>query len=146
MAAYRHDHRGRLSIEDMAHAFRTRAGDVAERTRHDRRPPGVPLSSRGRDTRRLFTPAERAAVAARQHHIRGAYKQRQGEGAPRILPIFRCCGFAMLAAASGAGKALFAGSAFAQLLNTDDVGRVVWFVPTRNLRLQIRNELAVVGV
>jgi hypothetical protein len=32
------------------------------------------------------------------------------------------------------------------LVNTGDVGRVVWFVPTRNLRRQVRNELAVVGV
>lgn len=194
MAACRHDHRRRLSIEDLrilsARALARQQSELATTSA----PLGVLLSSGGRDTRRLFTPAERTAVAARQHHIRGVCKddrpdvfhvhhvvlwisggltyidnemavcpdchhkapilplpdfvsrQWQDEGAPRNLPILRCCGFAALAAASGAGKTLFAGSAFVQLVNTGDVGRVVWFVPTRNLRRQVRNELAVVGV
>lgn len=73
-------------------------------------------------------------------------RECQGEGTPRILPILRRCGFATLAAAPGAGKTLFAGSAVLQLVNTGDVGRLVRFVPTRNLRCQVRNELAVVGV
>jgi hypothetical protein len=50
-----------------------------------------------------------------------------------------------MAAAPSAGKTLFAGSTFLQLVNTSDVGRVLWFVPTCNLRRQVRNELAVVG-
>src|SRR6185437_7635 len=70
----------------------------------------------------------------------------QDEGTPRILPILRHCSFATLAAAPGAGKTLFAGSVFLQLVNTDDVGRVVWFVPNRNLRRQVKRELAVIGV
>jgi superfamily II DNA or RNA helicase len=152
------------------------------------------LSSGGRDPRRLFTPAERATVAARQHHICGVCecdlpdvfhvhhvipwisggpthidngmavcpdchhkapiltlpgfvpREWQGEGVPRILAILRRSGFATLAAAPGAGKTLFAGSVFLQLASTGDVGRVVWFVPNRNLRRQVRKELAAIGV
>jgi HNH endonuclease len=152
------------------------------------------LSSGGRDPRRLFTPAERSAVAARQHHICGVCerdlpdvfhvhhvipwivggpthidngmavcpdchhnapilplphfvpREWQDEGTPCILPILRHRGFATLAAAPGAGKTLFAGSAFLQLVNTSDVGRVVWFVPNRNLRRQVKQELRAIGV
>jgi HNH endonuclease len=191
MAACRHGHHRRLSIEDMcmlsARALAKQQNELATTSA----PLGALLSSGRRDTRRQFTPAERAAVTARQHHIRGVCKhdlpvvfhvhrvipwisgglthidngmaacpdchhraptlpfpdfvpwQWQDEGAPRILPILRCCGFATPAAASGAGKALFAESAVVQLVNT---GRVVWFVPTRNVRRQVRTELAVVGV
>ena len=39
----------------------------------------------------------------------------------------------------------FAGSTFLQLVNTGHVGRVLRFVPTCNLRRQVRNELAVEG-
>jgi superfamily II DNA or RNA helicase len=152
------------------------------------------LSSQGRVPRRLFTPAERAAVAARQRHLCGVCgrdlpkvfhvhhkipwisggpthidngmavcpdchhnapilslpgfvpREWQGEGTPGILPILRHRGFATLAAAPGAGKTLFAGSAFLQLVDTSDVGRVVWFVPNRNLRRQVKNELKAIGV
>ncbi len=152
------------------------------------------MSSGGRDPRRLFTPAERASIAAEQHHICGVCKhdlpdvfhvhhvipwisggptrtdngmavcpdchykapilslpnfvprEWQGEGAPRILPILRRSGFATLAAAPGAGKTLFAGSVFLQLANTGDIGRVVWFVPNRNLRRQVKSELAAIGL
>ncbi len=158
------------------------------------RAPGAALSSGGRDPRRLFTPAERASIAAEQHHICGVCKhdlpdvfhvhhvipwisggptrtdngmavcpdchykapilslpnfvprEWQGEGAPRILPILRRSGFATLAAAPGAGKTLFAGSVFLQLANTGDIGRVVWFVPNRNLRRQVKSELAAIGL
>jgi superfamily II DNA or RNA helicase len=152
------------------------------------------VSSRGRDPRRLFTAAERAIVAARQHHVCGVCEQElpavfhvhhvtpwvsggpthldnamavcpdchhkapviplpdfsprewQEEGAPRILPILRHHEFATLAAAPGAGKSLFAGWVFLQLVNTGDVDRVVWFVPNRNLRRQVKKELAPIGV
>jgi superfamily II DNA or RNA helicase len=152
------------------------------------------VSSRGRDPRRLFTAAERAVVAARQHHTCGvcerelpkvfhvhhvipwinggpthidnamavcpdchhkapvtplpdfAPREWQEEGAPSILPILRHRRFATLAAAPGAGKSLFAGWTFLQLVNTGDVGRVVWFVPNRNLRRQVKKELADIGV
>jgi superfamily II DNA or RNA helicase len=152
------------------------------------------LSSGGRDPRRLFTAAGRAAIAARQHHICWVCKRDlpnvfhvhhvipwviggptqvdngravcpdchhkaeilplpnfvprewQDEGAPRILPILRHGRFATLAAAPGAGKTLFAGSIFLQMIETSDVGRVVWFVPNRNLRRQVRNELTVIGI
>jgi superfamily II DNA or RNA helicase len=158
------------------------------------RPSGVPLSSGGRDPRRLFSPTERAAIAARQHHLCGvcerdlpevfhvhhvvpwisggptridngmavcpdchhkapilalpgfAPREWQDEGAPRILPILRHRGFATLAAAPGAGKTLFAGWTFLQLADTADVGRVVWFVPNRNLRRQVKEELTAIGV
>src|ERR1017187_8591713 len=37
-------------------------------------------------------------------------------------------------------------SVFLQLASTGDVGRVVWFVPNRTLRRQVRKELAAIGV
>ncbi len=73
-------------------------------------------------------------------------REWQDEGAPYILPILRHGRFATLAAAPGAGKTLFAGSIFLQLIETGDVGRVVWFVPNRNLRHQVKSELTVIGI
>jgi len=73
-------------------------------------------------------------------------REWQDERTPRILPILRRCGLATLAAVPGSGKAPFARFAVVQLVNTGDVGRVMWFVPTHNLRRQVRNELAAVGV
>jgi superfamily II DNA or RNA helicase len=142
----------------------------------------------------LFSQAERAMIAARQHHAcahcagnlpeyfhvhhkiphaaggrthpdngiavcppchpraliytRPDFRPRkwQEEALPVILPILRARQFATLNAAPGAGKTAFAAWAYENLMATEDVVRIVIFVPNAHLRKQWKDELAQRGL
>ena len=152
------------------------------------------LPPAGRDPQRLFSAAQKASMAARQHHLcavcgrdlpetfhahhviqwadggrtcadngiavcpdchrHAPVRQMpqftprawQAEALPEILPILRHGAFATLNAAPGAGKTLFTGWAFQNLLATGDVARMVLFVPNGHLRGQHAEKLAEVGI
>jgi len=89
----------------------------------------------------------RASCATDGHHGRAdeATKRTHERFDPPGVPLTSGGRSASMAAAPGAGKTPFAASTFLQLIDTVDVGRALWFVPTCNLRRQVRNELAIVG-
>src|SRR5574342_987244 len=146
-----------------------------------------------RDPRRLFTPAQRAQVAARQRHACGVCsdplpevfhlhhviewanggptdvdnglavcppchlhaptappaeftpREWQAEAFPLVMPKLRAGEFATVNAAPGAGKTKFSGWVAQALAATNDVVRVVVFVPTTHLRKQWKEDLAAFG-
>lgn len=63
-----------------------------------------------------------------------------------VIPILRCGLFATVSAAPGAGKTLFAAAAYRQLRDVGDVGRLVTFVPNKNLRTQWAEEAKALNV
>jgi superfamily II DNA or RNA helicase len=147
-----------------------------------------------RDPRRLFSAADRAQIAARQHHTckhcsgdlqpgfhvhhviphsaggrthvdngvavcepchpRAAVlplpnfvpRQWQAEALPVLLPILRRRQFATLNAAPGAGKTAETAWIYENLQSTEDIQRIVVFVPNGHLRKQWKDELEKRGI